>query len=80
MINVEQFHGSEADVNSFILYKPENAIVIDVLRSSEEAEKLADRIEALDKKLAGICYFSWASRSLYGLRSYEKRFPLRQCT
>ena len=45
MIEVSCHKGSEANVNSFILSDDENIIVVDMLRNSAEAERLADNIE-----------------------------------
>jgi hypothetical protein len=50
MINIEQYKGKEASVNSYLLSDNDNVIVVDLLRNSAEAEKLADHIEAGRKK------------------------------
>jgi hypothetical protein len=50
MIKVEQYKGKQADVNSYLLSDIGNVIVIDLLRNSAEAEKLANHVEASGKK------------------------------
>ncbi len=49
MIKIERYKGAEADVNSYLLSDVDNVIVVDVLRNSAEAARLADHVEASGK-------------------------------
>lgn len=75
MITVERFKGEEADVNSYLLSDANNIIVVDLLRNSAEAEKLADYIEASDKKLKSIFITHGHPDHYMGLGVFQRRFP-----
>lgn len=75
MINIERYEGTEANVNSYILSDDENAIVVDALRNSKEAESLADHIETKGKKLNCIFITHGHADHYMGLRVLHRRFP-----
>lgn len=54
MINIEQYKGTQADVNSYLISDASNVIVVDLLRNSAEAEELANHVEASGKILKSI--------------------------
>jgi glyoxylase-like metal-dependent hydrolase (beta-lactamase superfamily II) len=49
MINIERYAGTQANVNSYLLSDANSDIVVDLLRNSPEAERLADHVEASGK-------------------------------
>jgi len=75
MIEVSCHKGSEANVNSFILSDDENIIVVDMLRNSAEAERLADNIEKAKKKLHCIFVTHGHPDHYIGLGVFHRRFP-----
>jgi len=75
MINVEVYKGTEANVNSFILSDTKNIIVVDLLRSSKEAEMLADHIENSGKNLHAIFITHGHPDHYIGLGVFHSRFP-----
>ena len=75
MINIERYEGTEANVNSYILSDDENAIVVDALRNSAEAESLADHIEKNGKKLNCIFITHGHADHYMGLGVLHRRFP-----
>jgi len=75
MIQIEVYKGVEANVNSFILSSAENLIVVDLLRNSAEAEKLADDIENSGKLLKYIFITHGHPDHYIGLGVFHRRFP-----
>lgn len=75
MISVELYQGTEANVNSYILSDGENMLVVDCLRNSEEAEKLADHLEQKNQKLNMIFITHGHADHYMGLSVLHRRFP-----
>src|SRR5579863_10127702 len=75
MIAIERYQGEEASVNSYLISDSRNVIVVDLLRNSAEAEKLADHVESTGKRLDSI-YVSHGHPDHYiGLGVFHSRFP-----
>jgi hypothetical protein len=51
MLNIERYAGNQASVNSYLISNQNSVIVVNLLRNSSEAEKLADHVEANGKRL-----------------------------
>lgn len=75
MINVERYAGQEASVNSYLLSDNDSVIVVDLLRNSAEAEKLADHVEATGKRLDTILISHGHPDRYIGLGVFHRRFP-----
>jgi glyoxylase-like metal-dependent hydrolase (beta-lactamase superfamily II) len=54
MINIERYAGKQANVNSYLLSDANGVIVVDLLRNSPEADRLADHVQASGKKLETV--------------------------
>jgi hypothetical protein len=50
MISIERYAGVQANVNSYLLTDSKSVLVVDLLRNSREAKKLADYVEATGKR------------------------------
>lgn len=75
MIGIERYQGEEASVNSYLISDARNLIVVDLLRNSAEAKKLADHVASTGKKLDSI-YVSHGHPDHYiGLGVFQARFP-----
>ena len=53
-INLNIYHGVEANVNSYLFTDSNSAILVDALRNSEEAKKLANFVKEKSNKLTHI--------------------------
>jgi glyoxylase-like metal-dependent hydrolase (beta-lactamase superfamily II) len=75
VINVEQFSGTEANVNAFILSNNDHLIVVDLLRNSAEAEVFADQVDATGKTPTAIFITHGHPDHYLGLGVFHRRFP-----
>jgi glyoxylase-like metal-dependent hydrolase (beta-lactamase superfamily II) len=75
MIEIEQFTGTEADVNAFLLTDTSSVIAVDLLRNSAEAESFADRVVATGKTLTAIFITHGHPDHYLGLGVFHRRFP-----
>jgi glyoxylase-like metal-dependent hydrolase (beta-lactamase superfamily II) len=75
MINIERYAGTQANVNSYLLSDANSVIVVDLLRNSPEAERLADHVEASGKTLETIFVTHGHPDHYIGLGVFHRRFP-----
>jgi glyoxylase-like metal-dependent hydrolase (beta-lactamase superfamily II) len=75
MINVERYAGNQANVNSYLLSDSKSVIVVDLLRNSREAERLADHVEATGKQLETTFVTHGHPDHYLGLDVFYRRFP-----
>jgi hypothetical protein len=75
MIDIQRYAGTQANVNSYLLSGADSVIVVDLLRNSLEAEKLADHVEASGKILETIFVTHGHPDHYLGLGVFHRRFP-----
>jgi glyoxylase-like metal-dependent hydrolase (beta-lactamase superfamily II) len=75
MITVQQFTGTEANVNSFTLSNDDHVIAVDLLRNSAEAQIFANQIAASGKKLTSIFITPGHPDHYLGLGVFNRQFP-----
>ena len=75
MIEIERYAGQQANVNSYLLSDTNSMIVVDLLRNSVEAERLADHTEASGKELAAILITHGYPDHYIALGVFHRRFP-----
>lgn len=74
-LQVEVFKGNEASVNSYLFSNGESLMVMDVLRNSDEARKLADVIKAKGLPLTTIFITHGHPDHYIGMDVLKKEFP-----
>ncbi|MEM8899734.1 MAG: MBL fold metallo-hydrolase [Bacteroidota bacterium] len=74
-LQVEVFKGIDASVNSYLFSNGESLMVMDVLRNSNEARKLADFIKAKDLPLTTIFITHGHPDHYIGMDVLKKEFP-----
>ena len=74
-LTVEVFRGEEASVNSYIFSNGSSQIVMDVLRNSREAQKLAERIRSKALPLTHILITHGHPDHYTGMDLLKKVFP-----
>ncbi len=75
MIDIERYAGKQVSVNSYLLSDATTLIVVDLLRNSLEAEKLADHVAASGKRLETIFITHGHPDHYLGLGVFHRRFP-----
>ncbi len=75
MIDVERCPVEEASINSYLITDWQNLVVVDLLRNSREAEKLADGVESTGKDLKTIFISHGHPDHYIGLGVFHDRFP-----
>jgi glyoxylase-like metal-dependent hydrolase (beta-lactamase superfamily II) len=75
VVEIERYQGQEASVNSYLISDATNLIVVDLLRNSSEAERLADHVESTGKKLESIFVSHGHPDHYIGLGVFHSRFP-----
>ena len=75
MIDIQRYTGTQANVNSYLLSDADSVIVVDLLRNSPEAEKLADHVASSGKKLETIFVTHGHPDHYLGLGVFHQRFP-----
>lgn len=75
MIDIQRYAGTQANVNSYLLSDTDSVIVVDLLRNSPEAERLADHVQASGKKLETIFITHGHPDHYLGLGVVHRRFP-----
>jgi glyoxylase-like metal-dependent hydrolase (beta-lactamase superfamily II) len=74
-LKVRTFYGKTASVNSYIFSNDKSQIVLDVLRSSQEAEELAEEIKRANLPLTHILISHGHPDHYLGMDVLVKRFP-----
>ncbi len=69
------YHGKEANVNSYLFTDISSAILVDSLRNSEEAKKLASFVKENTKNLTHILVTHGHADHYIGLSVLRKEFP-----
>jgi glyoxylase-like metal-dependent hydrolase (beta-lactamase superfamily II) len=75
MIDIQRYAGKQAHVNSYLVSDADSVIVVDLLRNSPEAEKLADHVQASGKKLETVFVTHGHPDHYLGLGIFHRRFP-----
>jgi glyoxylase-like metal-dependent hydrolase (beta-lactamase superfamily II) len=75
MINIERYAGKQANVNSYLLSDANGVMVVDLLRNSPEADRLADHVQASGKKLETVFVTHGHPDHYLGLGVFHRRFP-----
>ena len=75
MININPYHGVEANVNSYLFTDNNSAVLVDCLRNSKEANKLAEFVKSKNKNLARILVTHGHADHYIGLNVLRKEFP-----
>lgn len=74
-LKVEVFKGKEASVNSYVFSNGKSLMVMDVLRSTEDAVKLADFIKSKELPLTHILITHGHPDHYIGMDYLKKEFP-----
>lgn len=74
-INLNIYHGVEANVNSYLFTDSNSAILVDALRNSEEAKKLANFVKEKSNKLTHILITHGHADHYIGLSVLKNEFP-----
>ncbi|PJJ85064.1 MBL fold metallo-hydrolase [Mucilaginibacter auburnensis] len=74
-INLQVYHGVEATVNAYIFSDNESVILVDCLRNSDEASKLAAQIKSLNKPLTHLFITHGHPDHYTGMHVMKQEFP-----
>jgi glyoxylase-like metal-dependent hydrolase (beta-lactamase superfamily II) len=74
-MKIERFPGREANVNSYLVHNDTNGIVVDCLRSREEAFELVQKVRASGLKLQAIFVTHGHPDHYIGSRTLKEAFP-----
>jgi glyoxylase-like metal-dependent hydrolase (beta-lactamase superfamily II) len=74
-VRIERWAGHEASVNSWLVHDDTSTVVVDVLRNSAEAERLADHLEAGGRRVAAVLVTHGHPDHFIGLGVMSRRFP-----
>lgn len=74
-ITLQVYHGVEATVNAYIFSDNESVILVDCLRNSEEASKLAAQIKAMGKPLTHLFITHGHPDHYTGMYVMKQEFP-----
>lgn len=74
-LKVEVFQAEVATVNSFFIHNDEEGVLVDLLRSSDEAKELVDFVKKYDVKLSRIIITHGHPDHYIGLDVITKAFP-----
>jgi len=74
-LHVEVFQGEFASVNSYIFSNGQSVVVLDVQRLSAEAQKLADRIRAINLPLTHVLISHGHTDHYTGMPVFRDQFP-----
>lgn len=74
-IQLDVYHGKEASVNAYIFSDDQSIILVDCLRNSEEASKLANRIKNQNKPLTHILITHGHPDHFLGMNVLKQQFP-----
>lgn len=74
-LKVEVFKAKVASVNSFLVHNNEEGVLVDLLRSSEEAKELVEFVKSHDVKLSRIILTHGHADHYIGLDVITKAFP-----
>ena len=74
-IKLQVYHGVEATVNAYIFSDDKSIILVDCLRNSEEASKLAAQIKEMDKPLTHLFITHGHPDHYTGMNVIKAEFP-----
>jgi glyoxylase-like metal-dependent hydrolase (beta-lactamase superfamily II) len=74
-LSLEVYHGLEASVNAYLFYDHDTAVLVDCLRNSEEAKRLAGFIKSKGKKLTHVLITHGHPDHYIGMNIMKREFP-----
>jgi glyoxylase-like metal-dependent hydrolase (beta-lactamase superfamily II) len=74
-LSLEVYHGIEASVNAYFFYDNDTAVLVDCLRNSEEAKRLAGFIKSKGRRLTHVLITHGHPDHYIGMNIMKREFP-----